>query len=765
MNFVEIEIDGKKLNALPSQSIIQVADAAGIYIPRFCYHPELSIAASCRMCLVEVEKMPKAVPACATPVAPNMKVFTRSAKALAAQRAVMEFLLINHPLDCPVCDQGGECELQDLAMGFGNAHSDYTEDKRAVEKLKLGSLIATEMTRCIHCTRCVRFGQEIAGMRELALMNRGGHLEISTHVEKIIQSEISGNMIDLCPVGALTSKPFRFRARAWEMKQFPSISPHDGLNSHLNVHVLRGKVMRVVPREAPHINQTWISDRDRFSYAGLYHEDRLLKPKIRHHGEWMEVDWETALRTASDRLRDTLAAKGREQLGVLASSQSSMEEFYFLNQIANHIGDGKIDCQLKQACALSPEFLLRSLPSMDDFIQSQSVLLIGSRLNHEMPLMATRLRAMSAQGKSIFALNPYEWDMALSLKTQTLVAIPKIAEMILNWENQTSVAPIFSDATQSPSLSVVVGQAVLNSPWANQILASLNRMAEKNQFRLFIFPFGGNLYGAARSGGIAMQASHSAQALLKQKLAAYLLFQVEPDHDFYDTQLAQSAFSQCENLIAITSFTSPMLEKYASVLLPSTPFFESSGSLMNAFGVVQKYQALAHPQGEAKLNWKILRALANFLGLSDLQQTELQAVRDHLPLKSAQMMQASSLSDSDALTDKSNVLDAQECWRVGEVPIYSVDALTRRAEPLQAMQINHELSIQNSFVLHPKTAERLKLKMGDSAVISQGQWRSVKRVQISTRISEDSIYLPAFSSEQETMGALYGKLTIQAERS
>ena len=346
---IEIEIDGRKLTARSDQTVIQVADEAGIYIPRFCYHKHLSIAANCRMCLVEVEKSPKTLPACATPVMPGMKVFTKSTKAIEAQRSVMEFLLINHPLDCPICDQGGECELQDLAMGYGSSASHYDECKRAVADQDLGPLIATEMTRCIYCTRCVRFGEEVAGMREMGATYRGEDTEIGTYIQHAIHSEVSGNIIDLCPVGALTSKPYRFTARAWELDQAPGISPHDTIGSNLNIHTRYGKVMRVAPRENRDLNETWISDRDRYSYAGLYHHDRLDEPLVKINGKWEVVEWQKAfIRKLQQKLQTVIAEQGADQLGALASPNSTLEEFYLLQKLMRSLGSPHIDHRLRE---------------------------------------------------------------------------------------------------------------------------------------------------------------------------------------------------------------------------------------------------------------------------------------------------------------------------------------------------------------------------------------------------------------------------------
>ncbi|TAK77764.1 MAG: NADH dehydrogenase (quinone) subunit G, partial [Gammaproteobacteria bacterium] len=422
---IEIEIDGQKLTAKPNQMVIQVADEAGIYIPRFCYHKHLSIAANCRMCLVEVEKSPKALPACATPVIPGMKVFTKSQKTIEAQRAVMEFLLINHPLDCPICDQGGECELQDLAMGYGSDTSHYCESKRAVADKNLGPLVATDMTRCIYCTRCIRFGTEIAGIRELGDVNRGEHSRVTTFVEQALTSEVSGNIIDLCPVGALTSKPYRFKARPWELEQAPSISPHDCLGSNLHVHTRSGKVMRVVSRENKQINETWLSDRDRFSYTGLYHADRLEEPLVKMEGEWKVVEWQKALELAAEKLHAVIAEYGADKIGALASPNATLEELYLLQKIIRGLGSPHIDHRLREIDtrdqAAMPAFPGLNM-SLAELEQCDAVLLIGSNLRKEQPLAAVRLRKASLNGAAIMAVNSVDYDFNFNLQAKNIVA-------------------------------------------------------------------------------------------------------------------------------------------------------------------------------------------------------------------------------------------------------------------------------------------------------------------------------------------------------
>ena len=429
-DLVNIEINGKRCKAKPGSMIIEVADEAGILIPRFCYHKKLSVAANCRMCLVEVEKAPKPMPACATPVMDGMIVSTKSPYAVQAQKSVMEFLLINHPLDCPICDQGGECELQDVAMGYGRDLSRFNERKRVIKDKNLGSLIATDMTRCIHCTRCVRFGDEIAGLPELGSTGRGEDLQIGTFIERNLDSELSGNVIDVCPVGALTSKPFRFRARAWEITQRDSVSPHDGVGSNLHVHIKDGKVVRVVPRENDAINEAWISDRDRFSYEGLYSDERLSAPQLKQDGQWLEVDWETALGAAAQGLRQILDAHGAEQLAALCSPSATVEEAYLLQKLMRSLGSGNVDHRLRQCddndrseTPLAP-WLGQSLISLE---ASDVTLLVGCDARREQPMVNHRLRKSVLAGGSVLALNPVDFEFNYALAA-TIVSSP--AEMV-----------------------------------------------------------------------------------------------------------------------------------------------------------------------------------------------------------------------------------------------------------------------------------------------------------------------------------------------
>ena len=422
---VNLEIDGKIVSVENGATVMEAANKLGTFIPHFCYHKKLSIAANCRMCLVQVEKAPKPLPACATPATEGMKVQTNSLYAKTAQQGVMEFLLINHPLDCPICDQGGECQLQDLAVGYGGSASRYQEAKRVVVNKNLGPLISTDMTRCIHCTRCVRFGQEVAGVMELGQAGRGEHSEILAFVGQTVDSELSGNMIDLCPVGALTTKPFRYTARSWELSRRKSISPHDGMGSILVVQVKQDRVMRVLPLENDSTNECWLSDKDRFSYEGLNSDDRLIRPMIKQDGKWLEVEWSQALEFVAHGLKDIKSNHGAESIAALASPHQTLEELYLLNKLMRGMGSNNIDTRLRQAdtradgSAIGARWLGMKIA---DIGALQSVLIIGSTLRKDHPLIANRLRQATKNGLQLNIVHVADDELLMKVANIAVVA-------------------------------------------------------------------------------------------------------------------------------------------------------------------------------------------------------------------------------------------------------------------------------------------------------------------------------------------------------
>jgi NADH-quinone oxidoreductase subunit G len=707
-DLVNIEIDGVPVKARKGEMLIRVTDAHGAYVPRFCYHDKLSVAANCRMCLVEVEKAPKPLPACATPVIEGMKVFTKSARAIGAQRATMEFLLINHPLDCPICDQGGECELQDLAVGFGRDLSRYHEGKRVVADENLGPLIATDMTRCIHCTRCIRFTEEIAGIQELGMIGRGEHMKVRTYMESTVQHELAGNVIELCPVGALVSKPYRFSARAWEMSSTPLISPHDPVGTNLFGHVLRGRLMRVVPRENEAINETWIADRDRFSYEGVYSPDRLATPLLRRGEAWVETDWESALAQVAQGLRARAA-----DLGVLVSSSSTLEELYLAGRIARGLKSHNVDHRLRQrdfrdqqADPVFPGLGMR-IAEVDSL---NALLVIGANLRREVPILAHRVRKAAVRGAQVAMLNPARFPYLFPVKAH-LTSAP--ADLVADLSAVVAAAAAATGKPVPRHVSAAVGEARITDAHraAAQVLlsgekravwlgalaarpaafadlralaaalaqitgASLGRLAE-----------GGNAAGAYLAGAIphreagvkpVAQAGLSARDMLENPLRAYLLFGgLEPSMDALAPESLRT-LARAEFVVAVTPFASEELKRVAHLLLPMGTFAETSGTYVNCEGLWQSQTGAAVPVGEARPGWKVLRVLGNLLGLAgfDYQSSEevLHEVRqacDGVRPAGYQGTHAVSVETEGAAT------------ALVDVPMYQTDALLRRAPSLQ----------------------------------------------------------------------------------
>jgi NADH-quinone oxidoreductase subunit G len=695
---VTITVDGVPMQAKKGEMLIRVTDAHDVYIPRFCYHEKLPVAANCRMCLVEVEKAPKPLPACATPVMDGMVVRTRSAKAIAAQKSVMEFLLINHPLDCPICDQGGECELQDLAMGYGRDVSRYQERKRVVKDKNLGPLVSTDMTRCIHCTRCVRFGQDVAGFPELGTTGRGEHNEIGTYVEKSVDHELSGNIIDLCPVGALNSKPFRFRARAWEMTQVPLVSPHDGLGTNTYGHVLRGKLMRVVPRQNDAINECWISDRDRFSYEGIYSADRLTKPMVRtRDGSWRECDWQTALAAAADGLK----AAPADRLGVLAGSSSTIEEYALLQQLAAGLGTSNIDHRLRQqdfsgdAADPAMPYLGGSIAEVDTL---QSLLVVGSNLRHELPLLAHRVRKAAQAGAKVWFLNPAQFEYLFPVAGQ-LVAAPaaQLAELnaLLSAAGAATVGNAIATVTAQHRAiveqlrgagrkAIWLGALALRHPQYAALRAAVQALAAATGAAVGVLAEGGNAAGAhlagvlphrAAGGAVRAKAGLTTAAMLSSSLEAYVLWDMEPDADTLAPR-AMEALRGATYVVAATPFVTDELKSVAHVLLPIGTFAETSGTYVNLEGQWQSFAGAAQPVGEARPGWKVLRVLGNLLGLNGFTEESSEQVRD--ALRTLVERTAAPVAAATSPVETASVAAV-----VTDVPLYQGDAIVRRASALQ----------------------------------------------------------------------------------
>ncbi len=703
-DIVNIEVNGETVQARKGQMLIEATDKVGAYVPRFCYHEKLSIAANCRMCLVEVEKAPKPLPACATPVSEGMKVFTRSPKAISAQKATMEFLLINHPLDCPICDQGGECELQDLSIGFGSDVSRYSERKRVVQDKSLGSLVSTDMTRCIHCTRCVRFGEEISGIPELGTCGRGENVKISTFIEKSIDHELSANIIDLCPVGALNSKPYRFSARAWEMEQRATIAPHDCVGSNIYAHVLRGKIKRVVPRTNEAINETWISDRDRFSYEGIYSSDRLLTPRIKRNGEWQDIQWDEALQELAAQLQKSAGG----DTGVLASPSSTLEEFYLLARLAEKLGTANIDHRLRQQDFSDQKndpvfpWLGCSIADVED---QNAILVVGSNLRKEAPILAHRVRKAALGGAAVSFLNtevyPYFFSTDQYLKNTDLVAelasvavaaakvsgkplpatVRDLCASAVSNAAQEATAKALLDADKGLVFSGLLANRHVAYAAIRQLVAAIAELTESSFGNL---SEGANSAGACLAGvlphrGIAGkvkdQTGASADQLIDAAAQAVILFNVEPDKDLSTDAVAKLADKKC--VAAFTPFVSAALEESATLLLPIGTFAETSGTYVNVEGRWQSVAGVASPLGDSRPGWKVLRVLGNLLEVDGFEYVSSEDIRDELE----QQLGASK----ETRTYKANGSAAKvgKGAAVQDVPIYQIDAVVRRAGALQ----------------------------------------------------------------------------------
>jgi NADH-quinone oxidoreductase subunit G len=723
-DLVNLEIDGKAVKARKGAMIIHATDAHGAYVPRFCYHDKLPVAANCRMCLVEVEKAPKPLPACATPVAEGMKVFTKSPVAIGAQKATMEFLLINHPLDCPICDQGGECELQDLALGFGRDIARFNERKRVVKDKDLGPLVSTDMTRCIHCTRCVRFGQDIAGIPELGTTGRGEHMEIGTYVEKAVEHELSGNIIDLCPVGALNSKPFRYQGRSWEMTQSPLVAPHDGLGTNLFGHVLRGRLKRVVPRANDDINETWIADRERFSYEGLLAADRLTKPRLREGGEWREVDWETALGAAAR----GLAAAGAST-GLLAHPSLTLEELHLASRVVRGLGSANLDHRLRQrdfrgdAAGLAVPGLGLPLAAVDGL---SGLLVIGSHLRAELPLLAHRVRkaAVRARAQVAFldlAAREYRFPVASQIVAAPADWTRGLAGLLVATAEVAGAAPAAafssliagltpSDAERAAARALCIGtnRAVwlgamaLRHPAYADLRALAAEIARLAGATLGTLAEGGNAAGAALAGVLPQGGEHAgldALAMLRAPQRAYLLVgAIEPSHDLADPAAAEAAFAGAACVVAITPYASEELLRHAHVLLPMGAFAETSGTYVNLEGRWQSHPGAIAPPGEARPGWKILRVLGNLLELEGFAQESSEQVRDELRARlDAAASTGAASTGAGAAGAAAALPSALPAGALGaiaslpvaalDVPMYAIDAVLRRSPALQATAI------------------------------------------------------------------------------
>lgn len=767
MIMATIELDGKTLEVEPGKMIIEVADAAGIYIPRFCYHDKLSIAANCRMCLVEVEKAPKPLPACATPVTDGMKVFTASPLAVGAQKGTMEFLLINHPLDCPVCDQGGECPLQDQAMGFGKDVSRFTEKKRAVEDEDIGPLIETELTRCIHCTRCVRFGQEIAGVMELGMTGRGEHAEISTFLGQSVDSEVSGNMIDLCPVGALTNKPYRFTARSWELTSHNGVSPHDCLGTNINIQSLRDEVKRILPRSNESINECWIADRDRYSYEGLNSDDRLTTPLIKSHGKWKQADWESALVRAVSGLKKIIDTHGAGQIGALASPLSTLEEFYLLQKLVRGLASNNVDHRLRQLDFADdhPAVMRPWLGcSIQDLETARTILLVGSNIRKEQPLLGLRIRRATLNGAKVMAVNALDYEFNFELADKALVLpsqLPAVlASIVVAAANGLQVAQEarawakpehgrFAQTVaqllmkEAGNAVIVMGSAANSHPQASVLRGLVRTLAQLTQAK---WGCAVDANGAAAwvagcvphrtpAGELAGRAGCNALDMIRKPLRGYLLMGLEPVLDCIDGNAAANAMRQAECVVALTAYDI-RANTNADVLLPITPFSETPGTYINCEGRAQSVSAAVPPQGEARPAWKVLRVLGNLFDLEDFSYITSEQVRDAVNWSApASIESAPSIELSAA---KEAAADSNSLELISDVPLYRVDPVVRRANALQATADN--LPVQAFVAQHD--AQRMGVVTGDQVIVQSNGVSVHLTAHIDSRVPAGGIFIP-----------------------
>ncbi len=780
-----IEIDGKTLEVAPGTMLIQAADAAGIYIPRFCYHEKLSIAANCRMCMVEVANIPKPVPACATPVSDGMKVFTESVKAVEAQKGTLEFLLINHPLDCPVCDQGGECPLQDQAMGYGKDVSRFTERKRVIEDKDIGPLVATEMTRCIHCTRCVRFGREVAGIMELGAPGRGEHMEIGTFLGRSLDSEVSGNVVDLCPVGALTNKPYRFSARSWELRSADSVSPHDCVGTNLTIQSLRQSVKRVLPRTNEAINECWLSDRDRYSYQAFDSADRLVDPMIRVDGHWQKTDWETALRFTVDGVKRVVGRHGPDQLGALASPLSTLEEFYLLQKLTRALGSHNVDHRLRNLNSeddkLAPLYPSAGLP-ITELERREALLLIGSNIRKEQPLLGLRVRKAAMRGARVMAINALDYAFNFPVSQQCVVApsdMPMVLARIARAVYGDSALPDgvsrwaigeISEAERAIAESLrrtgdrahmLLGTTALGHPRFDVLRALTQAIAEQTGASFGLLPEANGVAGwlagclpHREPVGVPVDTpGRSAQEMCRDRLKAYLLMGIEPALDCVDGQEALNALSDAEFVVALSSFdigsTTP-----ADVLLPMTPFSENSGTLVNCEGLAQGFAAAVAPRGEARPAWKILRVLGNLFGVPGFDYLSSAEVRAEMSWQPMATSPALSQWRIEAVPQAPSV-NGMDLERVVDVPLYRVDPYVRRAPALQMTADNPPPAAR----LSPEQAARLGLDDGDRVYARAGDATIQIDIRSDARVPAGCVYIPAGFSETAALGG-HGAIRI-----
>lgn len=726
-SIIKIEIDGIEFNAKKGSKIIEVADEVGIYIPRFCYHKNLSIAANCRMCLIEIEKAPKLFPACATPITDGMKIHTNTEKVIEAQRAVMEFLLINHPLDCPICDQGGECELQDLTVGYGCSSSRFIEKKRSFKDYDLGPLISTDVTRCILCSRCVRFCSEIAGTDELGIIGRGSNSRIFTFLKEHLKSDISGNIIDLCPVGALTAKPSKFKFRPWELVQNSFISHHDCIGSNLYAHTFKDKVIRIVPKRNENINDTWISDRDRFSYEGLYSDDRITNPMIKKNDQWVNATWKDAINYIYKNIKEIKDIFGANEIAAIASPNSTVEEFYALQKFMRLIGSNNIDHRLNQS-DFSNQENFPTFPGIDTDIEnidkSDSILIIGSDITKEQPIIGIKLRKIIAHGGKVFILNPIDFNLSINITEKFIVNpkefIQKICSLIKAYpinethnlninipslkEDKDWCKNIISSFIGAKRKLILLGSYITNNPDYSKILSVSHMLSDITKSNFGVLTDGANAAGAWLTGfiphrlpnnNINTEIGLNTLTALSKKLKAYILFGTEMEHDSIHTKIYIDAIKNAQFVLSFSSFNNKKLLKFANVILPITTGYENSGSFINMSGILQSFNAIVPQKEESKYGWQAICDIANKFELPGfIYKNENEILNEFKALCkdiSKPIWKQMPIEDITSSIKDDIIIIPEICY-------LSTDPLIRRAKSLQQSKthIQHEIIKCNS---------------------------------------------------------------------
>lgn len=772
---VELEIDGKKVEVAEGSLVMEAARKLGTYIPHFCYHRKLSIAANCRMCLVEVEKAPKALPACATPVTPGMKVFTNSEKAVKAQKSVMEFLLINHPLDCPICDQGGECQLQDLAVGYGASESRYKEEKRVVFHKNVGPLISMEeMTRCIHCTRCVRFGQEVAGVMELGMLNRGEHSEITTFVGQTVDSELSGNMIDLCPVGALTSKPFRYSARTWELARRKSVSPHDGVGGNIVVQTKNQRVMRVVPLENEDVNECWISDKDRFSYEGVNSADRVTRPMLKQGGQWIETDWQTALEYVANGLAGIKREHGADQIAAIASPHSTLEELFLLGNLVRGLGSDNVDFRLRQTDFSAA---LKGAPWLGmpiaDVTTLQRALVIGASLRKDQPLLASRLRQAVKKGARVAVIGtggedllmpvaaridvaPSGWTAALAGVARAVAAAKGVAAPAgTDGFDGGDAAKAVADALVSGERrAVFLGNEAVRHPQFSALHALAQWIATETGATLGFLTEAANTVGGYIAGALPQQGGANAQAMFDTPRRAYIVLNAEVEFDTADARKALAALQQAGTVVVLSPFRSEAAMQYADVILPITPFTETAGTFVNAEGRAQSFNGVVRALGESRPGWKVLRVLGNLLDVPGFDFDTAESVRDAALVKLA----PEQLNNATDAPIRVTAAAAGGIERIADVPIYHADPIVRRADSLQLTAAARRAM---TVGLSPELFDKLGVQAGDPVRVTQDGASVVLPAALEKTLPANAVRVPAATVAAATLGPLFGNVTVE----